>query len=57
MGFIVWAIVTGVGGLAIVCAPLAAPILPLVGITALGSVAGSSIFAACQTAAMLAPTP
>lgn len=59
MGFVVWAIVTGVGGLAaIVCAP----ILPFVGITALGSVAGSSaavstIFTACQAAAMLAPTP
>lgn len=61
MGLIAWAIVTGVGSVMIICAPLAAPILPVVGISALAgsSAAGavSSIFTACQAAAMAIPTP
>ena len=72
MGLIAWAIVAGVGGLVIICAPLAAPLLPLVGFSALGPVAGSlaaaaqsyvgsvaagSFFAAAQAFAMASPTP
>ena len=44
MGLIAWAIVAGVGGLVIT--PLVAPLLPLIGFSTLGPVAGSLAAAA-----------
>lgn len=54
MGFLAWAVVAGIGSSLIICAPLAAP---LVGFTAIGSVAAGSVFSACQAFALMLPTP
>lgn len=72
MGLLAWAAVVGVGAVVSVCPFLAPAVLPAVGFSAVGPVAGTiaagaqsyvgsvaagSFFSAAQAIAMAAPTP